>query len=199
MFRTVPLSTSRSFHCKHSIGIRHTDTNFDRHGGIHLHGMTVSKLHDVFVLRNDLAELRPTVFHGLSIFSRPSGCWRKSAASLTAFRILLAWKSVSVHNKRRLFQCMTMSLGAGRLDDMRRRSSVTKLETSAANNNISSLDGADRHPGRYAVCSMQYAVWHQDSTELLSSVYRLTWLGSGSFCACYAWTVWFWSAQLWRL
>jgi len=49
---------------------------------------------------------------------------------------------------------MTMSLGAGRLDDMRRRSSVTKLETSTTNNNISSLDGTDLHPGRYAVCSM---------------------------------------------
>lgn len=71
---------------------------------------------------------------------------------------------------------MTMSLGAGRLDDMRRRSSVTKLETSAANNNISSLDGTDRHPGRYAVCG-------RDSTGLLSSAYRGTWLGFGSFVA----------------
>jgi hypothetical protein len=44
---------------------------------------------------------------------------------------------------------MTMSLGAGRLDDMRRRSSVTKLETSEANNNITSFDGTDVHPGRY--------------------------------------------------
>jgi hypothetical protein len=69
-----------------------------------------------------------------------------------------------------------MSLGAGRLDDMRRRSSVTKLETLAANNNISSLDGTDLHPGRYAV-------WGRDSNGLVSSVYRITLLGFGSFVA----------------
>ncbi|XP_069704892.1 uncharacterized protein [Periplaneta americana] len=41
-----------------------------------------------------------------------------------------------------------MSIGAGRLDDLRRRSSVTKLETSPVNNNISALDGPDHRTGR---------------------------------------------------
>jgi hypothetical protein len=127
----------------------------------------MSKLHDFIVL----SKLTETAFKGWSIFCAPSRCWRKNAASVTLFSIPLLWKSISVQYKGHMFQCMTMSLGAGRLDDMRRRSSVTKLETSAANNNISSLDGTDRHPGRYAV-------WGYDSTGLLSSVYRVTWLGS---------------------
>jgi hypothetical protein len=46
-----------------------------------------------------------------------------------------------------------MSLGTARLDDLRRRSSVTKFEMSPANSNLHTLNGNDRQTGR-CVCNM---------------------------------------------
>jgi hypothetical protein len=53
-----------------------------------------------------------------------------------------------------LLQHSAMSLGTARLDDLRRRSSVTKLEMSPENHNLPSLNGTDRQTGRY-VCNTQ--------------------------------------------
>lgn len=63
-----------------------------------------------------------------------------------------------------LFQHTAMSLGTARLDDLRRRSSVTRLEMSPGNNNLPVLNGPDRQTGRY-VCNIQ-----TDGAELPSSV-----------------------------